>query len=173
MLVTGLAGGSADAVDAISVTGGTGAANSSGDGTRLARVGLQWNWDRRWFEGGSWHLGGFWDAEVGYWERDAAPGQNADLFEVGLTPVFRYQRNDLSGPYIEGGIGAHFLSQTSLGDKTFSTSFQFGSHIGVGYRFGAHNAFDISYAYQHLSNASIKTPNDGIDFHEIRLQYHF
>ncbi|MBM3373392.1 MAG: acyloxyacyl hydrolase, partial [Betaproteobacteria bacterium] len=27
--------------------------------------------------------------------------------------------------------------------------------------------------YQHLSNADIKRPNDGLDFHQLRLQYWF
>lgn len=139
----------------------------------MVDVALQWDWNRRWFEGKSWHVGGFWDVGVGYWRRDALPGQNEDLFEIGVTPVFRLQQNDLKGPYVEAGIGAHLLSATSLGNKRFSTQFQFGSHLGVGYRFGARQAFDLSYSYQHLSNASIKNPNDGIDFHQIRLQYHF
>lgn len=172
-MAAGLMSASALAVDGVSITGGTGAGNSAGMGTRLARVALQWQWDKQWFKGKDWHLGGYWNADLAYWKRDGTPGQNDDLFEIGLTPVFRYQRNDLKGFYLEGGVGAYFLSNTSLGDKNFSTSFQFGSQLGFGYRFGAQDAFDIGYAYQHLSNAGIKTPNDGIDFHEIRLQYHF
>lgn len=168
-----LVNGPAVGVDGISITAGTGAGNSAGMDTRLARVALQWQWGKQWFKGKDWHLGGYWNADIGYWKRDAAPGQNDDLTEIGLTPVFRFQRNDLEGPYVEGGIGAHFLSQTSLGDKNFSTSFQFGSHLGFGYRFGSRKAWDIGYAFQHLSNADIKKPNDGIDFHELRLQYHF
>jgi len=169
----GLASGSAAAIDGLAITGGTGAGNSAGNGTRLVRVAVQWDWSKSWFRGDKWHVGGYWDAGVGYWKRDAAPGENDNLYEIGLTPVFRLQQNDFRGLYFEGGIGAHFLSDTSLGDKNFSTSFQFGSHLGLGYRFGAKHAFDIGYAYQHLSNASIKKPNDGIDFHEIRLQYDF
>lgn len=173
ILIAGLASGSAAAVDGISITGGFGAASSEGSGTKMARVSLQWDWSARWFEGAKWHVGGFWNVGVGYWKRDAAPREYDDLYEIGFTPVFRLQQNDLKGLYGEVGVGAHFLSHTSLGNKNFSTSFQFGSHVGIGYRFGAKNAFDLSYGYQHLSNADIKQPNDGIDFHEIRLQYHF
>jgi hypothetical protein len=54
-----------------------------------------------------------------------------------------------------------------------STAFQFGNHVGLGYRFGATNAFDLSYRFQHLSNASIKSPNAGINFHQVRAQYNF
>lgn len=51
--------------------------------------------------------------------------------------------------------------------------FQFGDHLGLAYRFGEKGALDASYRFQHLSNAGIKEPNNGIDFHQIRLQYHF
>ncbi len=139
----------------------------------MGRVAVQWKWSRRWFQGGDWHVGGYWDLGIGYWSRDALPGQNGDLVEIGLTPVFRLQRNDLKGPYAEGAIGFHLLSQTSLGDKRFSTSFQFGDHLGFGYRFGTKSALDLGYRFQHLSNAGIKKPNDGINFHQLRLQYHF
>ena len=93
--------------------------------------------------------------------------------EIGVTPVFRLQRNEKTGAYVEAGIGAHFLSRTSIGDKRFSTSFQFGDHFGVGYRFGAKGAYDVSYRFQHLSNGAIKHPNNGINFNQLRLQYHF
>lgn len=172
-LLAAFTSGSAPAVDGISIQGGLGAGASAGAGTEMARIALQWDWDRRWFESKVGHVGGFWDVGVGYWRRDAVPGQNGDLFEIGLTPVFRLEPNDLRGAYVEAGVGAHLLSQTSLGNKRYSTRFQFGSHLGVGYRFRVRQAFDLSYSYQHLSNADIKKPNDGADFHEIRLQYHF
>ena len=101
------------------------------------------------------------------------PGRNKSLIEIGLTPVFRFQRNGLEGPYAELGLGAHLQSETTIGDKSMSTAFQFGSHLGVGYRFGVKRAFDLSYRYQHLSNAGIHKPNDGINFNQVRLQYHF
>ncbi len=171
LLVAGLlalAGGPAHAVHGIAVEAG------QGDGADMGRVAIQWNWSKRWWQGQDWQLGGYWDLGLGYWHRDdVRPGQNDEIAEIGLTPVFRLQRNDLQGPYAELGIGAHVLSKTSLGDKRFSTLFQFGDHLGVGYRFGPKGAFDLSYRYQHLSNGGIKKPNNGINFNQIRLQYHF
>ena len=163
-----LASGATSAVDGIAVEGG------QGDGAEMGRIAIQWNWNKRWLEGQTWHVGGYWDVGLGYWKRDdVRAGQNDEIAEIGLTPVFRLQQNDLKGPYAELGIGFHLLSRTSLGDKRFSTKFQFGDHVGVGYRFGPKGAFDLSYRYQHLSNASIKRPNNGINFNQIRLQYHF
>ena len=120
-----------------------------------------------------WHVGGYWDLGIGYWRRDALPGENENIWEIGFTPVFRIQRNTLTGPYAEAGIGAHLLSRTQIGDKRLSTKFQFGDHLGFGYRFGVKGAWDLGYRFQHLSNASIKSPNDGINFHQVRLQYRF
>ena len=155
------------AIDGLSIEGG------SGDGTDMGRVGVQWDWKQRWFQGQNWHLGGYWDLSLGYWHRDASAGFNEEITEIGLTPVFRWQRNDLKGPYVEAAIGFHVLSKTSIGDKRFSTLFQFGDHLGAGYRFGAKGEYDLSYRYQHLSNSSIKRPNNGITFNQNRFQYHF
>ncbi len=156
------------AVDGVAVEAG------SGDSTDMGRVAIQWDWNKRWFQGKDWHLGGYWDLGLGHWRRSSTlAGQEKDITEIGLTPVFRLQQNGLTGLYAEAGIGFHLMSRTQIGDKRMSTLFQFGDHIGAGYRFGAKGAFDLSYRFQHLSNADIKKPNNGINFHQIRLQYHF
>jgi hypothetical protein len=146
----------------------------SGDSVDMARVAVQWHWKKRWFQGANWHLGGYWDIAFGYWHRGSArPGEHEDLYEIGLTPVFRVQPNGLVGPYVEAAIGLHLLSHTSIGDRRMSTNYQFGDHVGLGFRFGAKAHYDLGYRFQHLSNASIKRPNPGINFHQIRLQYNF
>jgi lipid A 3-O-deacylase len=155
------------AIDGLAVVAGEGR-NSS-----MMRIGAQWQWSPRWWEGEHAHLGGFWDLGVAQWRRDQWSGRHDSLTEIGLTPVFRLQANDLQGAYVEGGIGIHLLSQTRLGNKRYSTAFQFGEHLGFGYRFGARGALDLGYRYQHISNADIKTPNSGADFHQLRLQYWF
>jgi hypothetical protein len=72
------------AVDGMAIDGG------GGNGADMGRIAVQWNWNKRWFQGRDWHLGGYWDLGLGYWQqRDPAPGQNEDIFEIGLTPVFR------------------------------------------------------------------------------------
>jgi len=157
---------SAQAVDGVSVEVGY-------DGGDMARVGMQWDWNRQWFQGAAWHVGAYWDLTIGRWRRNWPPGFKDGIGEIGLTPVFRLQPNELKGPYLEGGIGMHLLSQSMLADKRFGTRFQFGEHVGVGFRFGATSAFDLGYRFQHLSNADIKRPNNGINFHQVRLQYHF
>ena len=143
--------------------------------TDLIRIGLQNRWERSWFEGGAWYVSGYWDAELAYLESDR--GDHNELVDVSLTPVLRVQRDaSLSSgvtPFAEAGIGAHLLSDTRLGVRVFSTAFQFGSHIGLGLGFGERGQYELSYRYQHLSNADIKQPNDGLDLHLLRLGYNF
>ena len=139
--------------------------------TDVTRMAMQWQWPQKWLQGANGHIGGYWDLSLADWRRSALPGERTQLGEIGLTPVFRAQTNDLRGFYLEAGIGAHLLSATRLGNKRFGSAFQFGEHLGIGYRLGARGAADISYRYQHLSNANISDPNHGIEFHQIRLQY--
>jgi hypothetical protein len=137
-----------------------------GVGTRevnLWRLGLQWkappfDWMEkrpRW----SW----YWDVSVGGWH-----GDEGTVHDVGLTPVFRYMKDAKHGPYVEGGIGAHILSDSHINsDLGFSTRFQFGDHLGAGYDFGR---WDLQARFQHLSNGGMRNPNPGINFMILRLQ---
>jgi hypothetical protein len=84
-------------------------------------------------------------------------------FDFSATPVWRAEHR---WGYVEGGIGAYFLSHTINNETNrLPSSFQFGSHIGAGLRFGERGQHTIGIALQHLSNAGIKQPNGGIDFY--------
>ena len=158
------------AVDSVSVEAG------NGMGTDMMRAGVQWDWKKRWFDSGGWHLGGYWDASIGEWRGHAQIGDNQKITDLGLTPVFRYERSRIWGisPYVEGAVGFHLISRTYINaDRKFSTAYQFGDHVGAGFRFGQRLQYDLTYRYQHLSNGSIKEPNQGINFNQIRFAYHF
>ena len=161
-------------IDGVSITYGQ---DEDSNDVEVIRLGLQKRWDRTWFKGGAWYLGGYWDAEVSYLESDTKNSDNSDLVAIGLTPVFRYQRdaNLSSGvtPYAEAGIGPHLLSHTSLGFQQYSTAFQFGSLLGLGIGFGDNGQYEIAYRLHHISNANIKKPNDGLTMHLLRLGYSF
>lgn len=171
LLLAGLYHGPAKAVDAVALELGSGDESANRYG-----VAAQWDWDARWLASGDWYLGGYWEASFSHWNGSSGERGNGTINEVGLTPVFRYQRQASGngwGPYAEIAIGAHLLSETELGDKRFSTSFQFGDHVGLGTRFGRDQRLEVGYRFQHLSNAGIKRPNSGINFHILRLSYHF
>jgi lipid A 3-O-deacylase len=157
-----VASGSVRAVDGASFEVG------SGNGVDLWRAGIQWKWQKRWFEGKDWHVGGYWDLQLGQWNGAS------NITDISLTPTFRLQRNAGYGPYLEGAIGFHYLSGKNItAGKQFSTNFQFGDHIGAGMRFGDQGNWDLGVRFQHVSNGGIKKPNPGINFTQLRLQYHF
>jgi lipid A 3-O-deacylase len=164
----------AHALDGMSLELGT--SDSSHSSVDLGRVGLQWNWATRFAVGSDWHVGGHWDLSLAYWNNDSPAKTNSSLTDLGITPVLRLEANNPGAvsPFVDFGVGAHFLSETSVSpERRFGSSFQFGSLIGLGMSFGPQRAFDLSYRYQHLSNAGIKAPNQGINFHLLRLGYRF
>jgi lipid A 3-O-deacylase len=138
----------------------------TGRGTRavdLWRVGAQWAPHPEWLEGSRWSV--YLDLSLGGWH-----GDSGTVHDLGLTPVWRYARAP-RGPYFEGAIGVHVLSDEHISRRLdFSTHFQFGDHVGVGYRL---ENYDWSLRLQHLSNGGIANPNPGINFLVLRVQYHF
>jgi lipid A 3-O-deacylase len=161
----------AGAVDRVAVELGTGDEDAVRGG-----LALQWDLDGEWLSLGGWFLGGFLELSGSYWEGHDGTAGNASLGEVGVTPVLRVNpRSPIGGitPYLEGGIGLHLFSDTEFGDRDFDIAFSFGDHLGAGLQFGPNGAFDFGYRYQHLSNLSIGDSNPGINFHLIRLGYHF
>ena len=137
---------------------------------------LQWEWDKKWLATGNWYLGGYWEASFSYWDGEEGRSGTGSLAEAGFTPVFRVQSRDpLYGlwPYVEAAVGIHLMTEEELGDKDFSIPFAFASHGGAGVRFGPKGRLDLGYRYQHLSNAGLGDSNPGINFHLVRLAYHF
>jgi len=155
---------SARALDGVSLEAGTG-----NQGVHMARLGLQWDWQRKWLAERDWRLGGYWDASIGAWN-----GGPDTVWDYGFTPTFRYERAAGGSPYVEAGIGVHYLSTVHVAStRDFSTRFQFGDHVGVGLRFGPGGRYDLGLRLQHLSNGGIREPNPGINFLQLRFQLHF
>ncbi|MFH1577891.1 MAG: acyloxyacyl hydrolase [Candidatus Omnitrophota bacterium] len=79
------------------------------------------------------------------------------LFKLGLLPeTWKFQ------PYIKGGAGMIYITQHTIEQSTqfnFIPSYAAGLH----YFFKQDTALTLEYRYRHLSNASIKSPNSGID----------
>ena len=163
------------AVDGVSFEAGVG-----NEDTRIWRAGLQWKWQRRWFADRAWTLGAYWDLQAGRWRGPLRRGQldagNQEVWDIGITPVFRLERAERSAlvPYAEAAIGFHMLSDLRINfHRSFSTHFQYGDHLGVGARFGGRHRWDAGFRLQHLSNGGIAKPNPGINFLQLRVAYHF
>jgi lipid A 3-O-deacylase len=100
---------------------------------------------------------------------------NKSLVAVGVYPVLRLDMAPAAGfvPYVEGAIGFNVLSHTWIENRRLSTAFQFGEFVAVGVAFGERNQFDLGARYQHISNADIKRPNDGLSYASIVFTYRF
>lgn len=150
-----------------------GVALSVGDGLgdvemlRLTLLARQWDHppDRT-----DWHLRIHWEFGVARWRASHAATGVSELYDADLTPVIRFVRpGAASQPYLEFGIGAHVLSEDRIADRVLSSTYHFGSHVGIGLQWG--EGADMTLRYQHLSNASLETPNPGIDFAIVRLAF--
>jgi hypothetical protein len=100
---------------------------------------------------------------------------NKSLVAFGVYPVMRFDAGQMAGvvPYIEAAIGFNVLTHTWIEERRLSTAFQFGEFVGVGFSFGDRREFDLAVRYQHISNADIKRPNDGLSYANIVFTYHF
>lgn len=145
---------------------------SAGAGNDAAMARLEARWDLKqdlWATSSqSVRLRLGFEVSGGVWNPHGSGG-NA-LGDLGLTPILRLQGAGRSGVFAEAGVGVHVLSRTRLSDdKVFSTAFQFGDRVAVGYRFGDTLDSELALRLQHYSNAGIKEPNPGINF--FLLQY--
>lgn len=141
----------------------------------LARVHVVKDW-RSWMLGARWRLLAYWDGELGYWDNTSEDAPSADVWDVGITPILQLQPLARAGTwhYVEIGSGAHLISEKRITQRReLGGHFQFGSHLGFGVRFGEQGRYDLALRIQHISNARLKTPNDGINFASLRFVYHF
>ena len=113
-------------------------------------------------------------ATVTGWDNRYKP-VNKSLVAFGAYPVLRFEGGQMWGlvPYIEGAVGFNLLTHTWIEERRLSTAFQFGEFVGVGFSFGDKHQFDLAARYQHISNADIKRPNDGLTYASIVFQYRF
>ncbi|MCD6539138.1 MAG: acyloxyacyl hydrolase [Candidatus Omnitrophica bacterium] len=90
-----------------------------------------------------------------------SPDNNVEA-GLGLLLKYAFPLNKRFMPYIKFGAGPVYISQHT---REQSTQFNFVDTAGVGFSwfYRENLAFSFEYRYRHLSNASIKHPNKGID----------
>lgn len=161
------------AVDGVAIEGGWQDDNRRADNASRGGGALVWDWGVKWLPVGGWYLGGQWELSASYWDGDKGKTGNGSLGDFGITPVFRIQTDaPLLGiyPFVEGAIGAHLFTNTTLGDRRFGILYSFGDSLGGGIRFGDKGQYEINYRFQHLSHL-VGSPNNGINFQLIRFGY--
>lgn len=150
------------------------AAGTADHHVKKGDLGVVWDPNLTWWPIGNYHFTLVGEAHLAWWHTDEG-NINKNIVEFGLTPVFRFERaSGAIRPYIEAGVGVRLLSHEHISDGyALSTAFQFADMVGVGLKFGKDGRYQVGYRFQHLSNASIKRPNPGINFQQIYAQYNF
>jgi len=124
----------------------------------IYRLGLQRDFDRILLVGEHVALSGYFEASVNYWD-----ARDTEIYALAFSPVFVLYWGEEEGsfrPYLEVGIGAALLSDTTLAGRDLSTTFQFENRFGAGIRL---DRLDFHIRYMHYSNGSVKQPNHGVD----------
>jgi lipid A 3-O-deacylase len=129
------------------------------EGQATASAGLGLAWDRRWFESGAGHLGGYWSIAYTWWDGGELAG---DEQSISVAPVFVYHFNsDGWQPFVEIGIGAAWFSNHLVGDRNMGSRLHFEDRFGFGIRFSERDALRLRGI--HYSNGGLEEPNDGIE----------
>lgn len=160
---------------ALAQEGGAGSAGAYslqlGNGRHASRAGLSWETAPWWgLPGDARH--GAWTAVTEFgaaqWvaHGDLAP---ATVWQLSVTPIFRYWPVDHPGLYLEGGIGVSAFRHTYFAGDAISTAFQFADHLGMGYQMAPHHRIGVRLS--HYSNAGIKSPNPGLTVLQLSYTY--
>lgn len=118
-------------------------------------------------------VAGRWRAQTSF-DTDARQWTN----QVSIVPTVRLKLNALPGWYVDTGVGPGVISpRFRNADKSFSSRFQFRSHLGVGFQIegGASRRVhhDLEFRVEHFSNAGYVQPNPGVNLYAVRYTYLF
>ncbi len=139
--------------------------------TSMWRLGTQHDFRRRRL-GASLAGRVFIEATAGAWHGQARAGDNRDILDIGVTPVWQLlrERGSAVTPYVEAAVGFHHISETRLNRRVgLGTRFQFGDHAGIGLLLGKRQRYDVTFRFQHLSNGGVRAPNHGVNFSSLRF----
>jgi len=145
----------------------------SAHGTRTLTAGLTWDLPYRW-QLGPGELRSYLEASYAYWQIQSTDRAGlSHLSQFALIPVLRYRPADGASPwFFETGVGVTATSSVyRTRQKSFSTSFNFSTHLAVGRSFGAQREHELALRVQHFSNGGIKEPNPGETFLQLRYVY--
>jgi len=72
------------------------------------------------------------------------------------------------GRPLEAAVGVHLVQTHISAHRSFSTALQFGDHLGAGIHSGK---YDFGVRVQHISNGGFHSPNPGINFVTVQMNY--
>jgi lipid A 3-O-deacylase len=117
----------------------------------------------------------YWDLYGTLLDSDGLRGTDYHTWLIGFKPVFRLRFDEgRSSWFTDAGVGVSYTDVLYRSNaKEFSTRFNFGTHLAVGYSFGAQREQEISLRFEHYSNARIKKPNPGENYVQVRYAHSF
>lgn len=156
-----------------------GIAGSSGAGAAHItpyRMALLWDLGPFAWEDRSWQFRGVWELSTAFWNSVPDRGRTIDKLSLATTgPQFRLQRAQPFQlgfqPYLEGGIGASWLSETEVGGRRLGMHYQFEDRLGLGMRLGSKQRYDVNIRAMHYSNASLGKYNSGVNLLLLTVGY--
>ena len=148
--------------------------SGGGESVYIIRAGAQWDWEEDILEFLGFKLGAYLQADYAKWQSTKDASQVGANNSLGFTPVFRFTRHtDLATIYLDTSIGFAWISTTQINDSEFGSNFQFTDSLSIGALFGARRQWGVGYKFNHMSNNSIKLPNNGINFHLLSVSYEY
>ncbi|MES3001726.1 MAG: acyloxyacyl hydrolase [Pseudomonadota bacterium] len=111
---------------------------------------------------------------ISQWRARQVTGRES-FTQLGFQPLLRLRfAGGVSPWFAEAGIGVTYTDEVyHSATKTFSTKFNFKDTLGVGRSFGADRKQELGLRVSHFSNASIKRPNPGENFLQLRYAHSF
>jgi len=109
---------------------------------------------------------------AGAWQAKSESTFSHSAWDVAFVPMMHWRYPVSSGARLdlEFGIGPAYLSESDIGNRRKGSNFQFSDHFGVGIS-SADGHWRAGFAFRHISNLSIKTPNNAVDFKGIAIEY--
>lgn len=113
----------------------------------------------------SWNWGNFsllMNFSYGHWTTSGYT-QYQSINTYGIAPVLRWYflQSPSVTPFLQGSVGAAYLSNTYFGDRNLGSSVLFQDQLGVGLAFGQAKNFYTTLQFLHYSNAGLASSNAG------------
>jgi lipid A 3-O-deacylase len=154
--------------------------DAAGEHTHAYCGGVQWRLRESLRIGHHMDVSSRFEVVAGRWRAQTSFDSDAHRWtnQIGLVPTIRLVSNSLPDWYIDTGVGPSYLTPRFHNkDKSFSSRFQFRSHIGIGIQIGTgsnrRRHHDIAFRIEHFSNAGYVKPNPGVNLAAVRYTYSF
>lgn len=123
-------------------------------------------------ESSNWKLSYTPMVNLTYWSGDDTSDFARSSYDIAFIPMIRVEPKWSWLPLpidIEVGVGPSLMEKTSIGDRVKTTNFQFSDHFGIGVS-GKDRSWRAAFAFRHLSNSNLATPNNGVNFFGVSVE---